>query len=132
MKKQFWKDAAFSVFTVLAAFGLNLLIQRWFDTRSLIPMIFVLGVFLISWRTQGYFWGIAASLVSVLAVNYAFTFPYLRLRPHQPGMCCIGGGHADRVHFDGNADNPDQAPGKNQGRGGAGTDAGQFAAGGIP
>ena len=76
MKKQFWKDAAFSVFTVLAAFGLNLLIQRWFDTRSLIPMIFVLGVFLISWRTQGYFWGIAASLVSVLAVNYAFTFPY--------------------------------------------------------
>ena len=76
MKKQFWKDAAFSVFTVLAAFGLNLLIQRWFDTRSLIPMIFVLGVFLISWRTQGYFWGVAASLVSVLAVNYAFTFPY--------------------------------------------------------
>ena len=76
MKKQFWKDAAFSVCTVLAAFGLNLLIQRWFDTRSLIPMIFVLGVFLISWRTQGYFWGIAASLVSVLAVNYAFTFPY--------------------------------------------------------
>lgn len=76
MKKQFWKDAAFSLFTVVAAFALNLLIQRWFDTRSLIPMIFVLGVFLISWRTQGYFWGIAASLISVLAVNYAFTFPY--------------------------------------------------------
>ena len=76
MKKQFWKDAVFSVITVVAAFGLNLLIQRWFDTRSLIPMIFVLGVFLISWRTQGYFWGIAASLISVLAVNYAFTFPY--------------------------------------------------------
>ena len=76
MKKQFWKDMAFSFITVLAAFGLNLLIQRWFDTRSLIPMIFVLGVFLISWRTQGYFWGIGASLISVLAVNYAFTFPY--------------------------------------------------------
>ena len=39
-------------------------------------MIFVLGVFLVSWRTQGYFWGIAASLISVLAVNYAFTYPY--------------------------------------------------------
>ncbi len=76
MKKQFWKDAAFSLVTVMAAFGLNLWIQRWFDTRSLIPMIFVLGVFLISWRTQGYFWGVAASLISVLAVNYAFTFPY--------------------------------------------------------
>ena len=76
MKKQFWKDMSFSFITVLAAFGLNLPIQRWFDTRSLIPMIFVLGVFLISWRTQGYFWGIGASLISVLAVNYAFTFPY--------------------------------------------------------
>jgi two-component system sensor histidine kinase KdpD len=70
------KDGLFSLAMVFAAFGLNVLMQRWFDTQSLIPMIFVLGVFLISWRTQGYFWGIAASLVSVLAVNYAFTFPY--------------------------------------------------------
>ena len=70
------KDGLFSLITVVAAFVLNLLMQLWFDTQSLIPMIFVLGVFLISWRTKGYFWGIAASLVSVLAVNYAFTFPY--------------------------------------------------------
>ena len=39
-------------------------------------MVFVLGVFLVSCRTQGYFWGIAASLISVLAVNYAFTYPF--------------------------------------------------------
>ncbi len=71
-----WKDGIFSLITVVAAFVLNLLLQTWFHTQSLIPTIFVLGVFLISWRTQGYFWGIAASLVSVLAVNYAFTFPY--------------------------------------------------------
>lgn len=76
MKIQYIKDAAFSILTVVGAFVLNLLMQKWFSTQSLIPMIFVLGVFLISWRTQGYFWGIAASLVSVLAVNYAFTFPY--------------------------------------------------------
>ena len=78
MKKmnQHLKDGIFSAGTVLTAFVLNLLMQTWFHTQSLIPMIFVLGVFLISWRTQGYFWGIAASLVSVLAVNYAFTFPY--------------------------------------------------------
>lgn len=70
------KDAIFSVLTLVITFILNLLMQSWFQTQSLIPMIFVLGVFLISWRTQGYFWGIAASLVSVLAVNYAFTFPF--------------------------------------------------------
>lgn len=70
------KDAIFSLGTLLATFSLNLSMQQWFQTQTLIPMIFVLGVFLISWRTQGYFWGIAASLVSVLAVNYAFTYPY--------------------------------------------------------
>jgi two-component system sensor histidine kinase KdpD len=70
------KDGLFSAATIIVAFVLNLLLQTWFHTQSLIPMIFVLGVFLISWRTQGYFWGVAASLVSVLAVNYAFTFPY--------------------------------------------------------
>jgi two-component system sensor histidine kinase KdpD len=36
----------------------------------------VLGVFLVSWRTQGYVFGIASSLISVLAVNWAFTYPY--------------------------------------------------------
>ncbi len=75
-QKYYLKDALFSLGMLVATFVLNLLLQEWFHTQSLIPMIFVLGVFLISWRTQGYFWGIAASLISVLAVNYAFTFPY--------------------------------------------------------
>lgn len=70
------RDAVFSIVTLFASFFLNLLLQVWFDTQTLIPMIFVLGVFLISWRTQGFFWGIAASLASVLAVNWAFTYPY--------------------------------------------------------
>jgi len=75
-KKQYFRDAVFSLVTLVVTFVLNLLLQRLFQTQSMIPMIFVLGVFLISWRTQGYFWGIAGSLISVLAVNYAFTFPY--------------------------------------------------------
>lgn len=70
------RDAIFSLVTLCVTFGLNLLLQVWFDTQTLIPMIFVLGVFIISWRTQGFFWGIAASLASVLAVNWAFTYPY--------------------------------------------------------
>ena len=68
-------DGVFMVLTLIGAFSINLVLQQWFDTRPLIPMIFVLGVFLVSWRTQGYFWGIAASLLSVLAVNFAFTYP---------------------------------------------------------
>jgi len=75
-RKSFVRDGIFMLLVLVLAFGVNLLLQKTFNTRSMIPMIFVLGVFLVSWRTQGYFWGITASLVSVLAVNYAFTYPY--------------------------------------------------------
>ena len=69
-------DGVFMALVLSSAFAVNLQLQKWFNTRSMVPMIFVLGVFLVSWRTQGYFWGITASLISVLAVNYAFTYPY--------------------------------------------------------
>ena len=69
-------DGLFTITTVIAVFLVNLFLVEQFNTKTMTPMIFVLGVFLVSWRTQGYFWGIAASLVSVLAVNWAFTYPY--------------------------------------------------------
>ena len=75
-RKRWLMDGLFMVFILLAAFFLNLAVQEIYQTRTLIPMIFVLGVFLVSWRTQGYFWGVTASVISVLAVNYAFTYPY--------------------------------------------------------
>ena len=76
-KRNFWgEDCIYMVFTLLAAFAVNLFLQYRFETYTMTPMVFVLGVFLVSCRTQGYFWGIAASLISVLAVNYAFTYPF--------------------------------------------------------
>ena len=69
-------DGVLTAAIVVLAFAVNLVLLKLFDTRTMIPMIFVLGVFLVSWKTQGYFWGVSASLVSVLAVNYAFTYPY--------------------------------------------------------
>ncbi len=69
-------DGLFSLITLFAAFWANLILVEKFDARTMTPMIFVLGVFLISYRTQGYGWGIAASFVSVLAVNWAFSYPY--------------------------------------------------------
>ena len=44
-----------------------------------VPMVFVLAVLVISLLTDGYFYGVLASLVSVLGVNYAFTYPYMKL-----------------------------------------------------
>ena len=69
-------DALLTLLILVLAFGVNLILVKLFDTRTLIPMIFVLGVFLVSWLTRGYIWGISASLLSVLAVNWAFTYPY--------------------------------------------------------
>ena len=74
--KPTFTDGIFTAFILFISFFLNLSLQQIFHTRSLIPMVFVLGVFLISWRTPGYFWGVTASLISVLAVNYTFTYPY--------------------------------------------------------
>ena len=60
-------------------FALSLITDQVPRAEMLIPMFFVLGVFLVSVLTSGYAWGISASLFSVLAVNYAFTFPYFEV-----------------------------------------------------
>ena len=75
-KKQIIADGIFTVITLITVFLVNLFLAMQFDTKTMTSMIFVLGVFLISWRTQGYGFGIASSLISVLAVNWAFTYPY--------------------------------------------------------
>ena len=75
-RKQFAADILFTGTTLITVFLINLFLVRRFDTKTMTPMIFVLGVFLVSWRTQGYAWGVVASLISVLAVNWAFTYPY--------------------------------------------------------
>ena len=76
LRREWLLDGLLTLVTLVLAFGVNMLLLVLFDTRTMIPMIFVLGVFLVSWRTQGYFWGVSASLLSVLAVNWAFTYPY--------------------------------------------------------
>ena len=69
----------FSILIFCSAFAVNLLIQKLFTTQTLVPMIFVFGVFLISLKTHGYCYGITSAIVSVFAVNFAFTYPYLTL-----------------------------------------------------
>lgn len=59
-------------------FGISILVERYFNTYVPIPAILTLGVFVVSLITKGYVYGIVASLISVLALNYAFTFPYFK------------------------------------------------------
>lgn len=69
------KDILITGAILCVCFVLCLIIQYIFEANALIPAIFVLGAFLTSVITQGYIYGIIAALISVLAVNFAFTFP---------------------------------------------------------
>ena len=75
-KRHILADGLFMLGTLLVVFLVNLYLVEYYGTKTMTPMIFVLGVFLVSWRTQGYVWGVVASFISVLAVNWAFTYPY--------------------------------------------------------
>ncbi len=68
-----------SIITLSVCFFLGLFIHEVFETDTLIPSVFVLGAFLVSVLTQGYVYGIVISLISVIAVNFAFSFPYYRI-----------------------------------------------------
>ncbi|MBQ2991027.1 MAG: DUF4118 domain-containing protein [Clostridia bacterium] len=46
------------------------------DTDSAVPLVFVLAVLLTARFTDGYFYGLFATIASVFGVNYAFTYPY--------------------------------------------------------
>lgn len=72
------KNVMVSAAILSASFMFSLLIQNLFSDQSLIPALFVLAVFLISLITGSYVCGIVSSFISVLAVNFAFTFPYFK------------------------------------------------------
>ena len=55
---------------------------------QLIPMLFVLGVFGVARSTKGYFWGIVASLLGVLAVGLVLAFTAIK---QVPGWDKVGG-----------------------------------------
>ena len=74
--RQRQKDILFSLLIFCNVFVVNLFIQNIFTTQALVPMIFVFGVFLISLKTHGYCYGITSAILSVFAVNFAFTYPY--------------------------------------------------------
>ena len=70
------KDFFVTTGILVVSFLFSLISRSVFHTDALGPMVFVLGVFLVSVITSGYRWGVAASLIGTLAINFAFTFPY--------------------------------------------------------
>ena len=61
---------------LIASFIISSLMQNVFNCGEQVTNIFMFAVFLVSFLTKGYIYGILTAFIGVLAVNYAFTFPY--------------------------------------------------------
>lgn len=70
------RSVIFTILILSTAFIINMLLEYFFQADSLIPAVFTLAVFFISLYTEGMYYGIVASLLSVLALNFAFRYPY--------------------------------------------------------
>lgn len=77
--KQVIKDLCFTVFVLVLTYFLSYFMQFEFKTDTLVPTLFVLGVFFVSLKTEGYVWGVLASLAGVMLVNFTFTAPYFAI-----------------------------------------------------
>lgn len=88
LKKENWKlswesagitAGLFALTTALCAllqrFGVDEISMERNETY--VPLIYVLCVLLVSLLTDGYLCGTAVSILSVFAVNYVFTYPYM-------------------------------------------------------
>lgn len=71
-----WTDLFICIATLSAAAVVCNLLRPASSNDGFACPIFVLAVLLISRLTDGYLFGFLASVVGVVAVNYAFTYPY--------------------------------------------------------
>lgn len=74
--KSIFQNLLFTIAILVFFFAVSLGVEAIFSAASLVPALFALAVFLISLLTDGYFYGILASFLSVLALNFAFAWPY--------------------------------------------------------
>lgn len=74
-----WQNCLIMAAILGVASGVCFLLQKVVSTDTHVPLIFVLAVLFISRLTSGYLYGIAASVLAVVGVNYVFTQPYFKL-----------------------------------------------------
>ncbi len=71
------KNSIITAMMLAISFALCLVMHKA-NISELITTLFVFAVFVISILTEGYFYGIISAVISCVAVNYAFTFPFFQ------------------------------------------------------
>jgi two-component system sensor histidine kinase KdpD len=80
-----WKDGIKTLGIILAATAVSFALQELNIRDQNIIMVYILSVLIISRVTEGYVYGILASLINVLVFNYFFTIPYYTFNAIQQG-----------------------------------------------
>lgn len=75
-KKHIIKNSLITLGILAATALLCLFLQRFSEADTHVPLVFVLAILFISRFTDGYAYGIIASVICVMGVNYIFTYPY--------------------------------------------------------
>lgn len=77
MKKEALRNAAICAGILGVAVALSMVLSGIYDDNNPFAMpVFILAVALIARLTEGYRYGIAASLAGTFCVNYMFTYPF--------------------------------------------------------
>lgn len=74
-----WRDCLITVGILAIATFCCFLLHGGNQADSHAPLVFVLGILLISRFTNSYIYGILSSVIAVVEVNYIFTYPYFNL-----------------------------------------------------
>lgn len=73
---QLLRDAGITFCILAIAAAVCTVLTHMGDSDSAVPMVFVLAVLLVARLTDGFLFSLVATVVSVISVNYAFTYPY--------------------------------------------------------
>ena len=79
-----WKDLGKSLLLTLAATGISFLFYELGLREANIIIVYLLGVLLTAVWTNGYFYGVLVSLLSVVSFNFFFTIPRFSLTALDP------------------------------------------------
>lgn len=74
--KSVLKNCLISICLLLAAYVISFQFHYVFSVHEHVTSVFLLAVFLISLLTKGYGYGVTATFVSMLIINYVFTEPF--------------------------------------------------------
>ncbi len=78
-KKKRGRDALITLLLLILATALSFLYFDISQNSANVALLYILALVLIARITDGYLWGIFASLIGVVCVNFLFTYPYLAL-----------------------------------------------------